>query len=111
MKIALDYDKTYTEDPDFWRAFIILCQMHGHDCRIVTVRDDRPGLDRTQPLIDLEGVLPVIYTRGVAKRWYCDQFTDGWRPDIWVDDNPDNILTNSRLTPEQLVEWRATRAH
>lgn len=111
MRIALDYDKTYTEDPTAWRLFIFHMRAFGHEVRIVTVRDDRTGLDRTQPLIDLEAFVPVVYTRGIAKRWFCSHFTDGWRPDIWIDDKPETILNNSTLTPEQLTEWRAERDH
>ena len=29
MIVALDYDKTYTLDPEFWNQFIDLAQAHG----------------------------------------------------------------------------------
>jgi NAD-dependent SIR2 family protein deacetylase len=104
MKIALDYDLTYSADPEFWDAFIVLAYKWGHDLRIVTVRDDR--LDRRAPLVKLEKKIRVIYTRGVAKKWYCSHFTNGFVPDIWIDDKPESILNNSSATPEFLVGWR-----
>jgi hypothetical protein len=107
MKIALDYDATYTLAPDFWNTFIELVMASGYDIRVVTIRDDR--LDRTAPMRELEKRLPVIYTRGVAKRWYCQHFGDGFIPDVWVDDKPDTILANSTATPDFLVEWREAR--
>jgi hypothetical protein len=107
MRIALDYDQTYTLDPRFWDAFILAANLYGHDVRIVTVRDERH--DRTAPLIALEEKLPVIYTRGVAKGWFCTHFTNGWRPDIWIDDSPRSVLENSSFSPEQLIAWRAER--
>ena len=107
MKIALDYDKTWTADEDLWFAFVRLAKRMGHDIRIVTIRDERH--DRTAPLIELEKHLPVIYTRGVAKKWFCTHFTDGWMPDIWIDDKPETIFENSQFPPEGLAAWRAER--
>lgn len=107
MKIALDYDLTYSLDPKFWNQVIAAARRNGHDIRVVTVRDD--NLDRTAPLLELEQRLPVIYTCGVAKKWYCSHFGDGFTPDVWIDDKPESVLNNSTATPEFLVEWRATR--
>lgn len=108
MRIALDYDDTYTRAPSFWTAFLSLCREAGHDVRVVTIRDER--YDRTAPLATLEGVVPVIYTRGVAKRWFCTHFTDGFMPDVWIDDRPETILRNSDATPDDLLAWRNNRA-
>jgi hypothetical protein len=107
MRIALDFDKTYTEDPRFWDAFITAAQLYGHEVRVVTIRDERH--DRTAPLIALEAKLPVHYTRGVAKAWFCQHFTDGWEPTIYIDDSPRTIFENSTASPEQLKSWRAER--
>lgn len=108
MKIALDYDKTYTADRVFWNAFITAARESGHDVRIVTIRDERH--DRTQPLIDLEQHVPVIYTRGVAKQFFIQHFVpDFWPVSVWIDDRPRTIFENSDATPESLVQWRAER--
>lgn len=106
MKIALDYDRTYSADPRFWNMVVTIAKMFGIDIRGVTARDHQ--LDRTRGLIKFERKLPVIYTCGVAKRWYCEHFTD-FTPDIWIDDKPEGILENSGTTLEQLDEWRANR--
>lgn len=107
MKIALDYDGTYSADPGFWAVVIGVARHRGHDIRVVTARDDL--VDRTAPLADLEALVPVIYTRGIAKRWYCTHFTPDFVPDVWIDDRPEAIIENSRSTPEALAEWRNTR--
>lgn len=107
MKIALDYDRTFTLDPDAWLSFVASFTAAGHDVRVVTIRDEFH--DRTADLVRLEALMPVIYTRGIAKRWYCWHFTDGWSPDVWIDDKPETILGNSMTTPTALVEWRAGR--
>lgn len=107
MKIALDFDDTYTLDPDFWNTFIALAESLGHEVRIVTARDDR--FDRTRALVEIEKLVRVIYCRGVAKRWYVTHFGDGFTPDIWIDDNPESILENSSFTPDDLHNWRESR--
>lgn len=108
MKIALDYDHTFTADPDFWRLFIEQCDKSGHEVRIVTARD--VCHDRTQRLVDIEKFVIVVYCRGIAKKWFMTHFGDGFIPDIWIDDKPESILENSSVTPEKLVEWRNNRS-
>jgi hypothetical protein len=108
MRIALDYDNTYTADPLFWNGFIKDAWARGHEVRIVTVRDERH--DRTAPLIELERRVQIIYTRGVAKQHFCTHVADdGWVPEVWIDDSPRSILENSSASPEWLTDWRATR--
>jgi len=108
MKIALDYDLTYSRDPRFWQWVIRVARFFKHDVRIVTARDER--LDRTSALVEVEKYLPVIYCRGIAKKWYCAHFSEDFIPDIWVDDKPESIIANSTATPESLVDWRLVRA-
>ena len=107
MKIALDFDNCFTLDPDLWIDFVHLAKAHGHEVRVVTGRDDR--YDRTTPLTIVENILPVIYTRGMAKRWYVERFAPDFPVDVWIDDLPERILENSPTSPEALAEWRATR--
>ncbi|RWB40453.1 MAG: hypothetical protein EOQ44_25260 [Mesorhizobium sp.] len=107
MKIALDYDQTYSADPVFWEAFGNLARWYGHDVRIVTARNAE--LDRTAPLVEVERHFPVIYCRGIAKKWFLTHFGDGFVPDIWIDDKPESITTNSAAPPEALEEWRQSR--
>lgn len=108
MRIALDYDNTLSADPEFWVAFLDLAELHGHEVRIVTIRDERH--DRTEPLVDLERSVPVVYTRGVAKRFYLMHFVpDFWPVSVWIDDKPETITHNSETTPEDLAAWRAER--
>lgn len=106
MKIALDYDETYTKDPGLWEDFILMAWSRGHEVRIVTARS--PVEDN----IDDKVRIPVIYCEGVAKRFHCTWFAEdrkGWIPDVWVDDKPQSVDNNSTATREHLVEWRANR--
>ena len=100
MKIALDYDKTYTLDPEFWEDFADLLDNYGHECRIVTARHQvKDNIDHKVPMYE------VIYCDGVAKKFICHHVAD-WNPDIWIDDKPENINNNGPLTKTQLEEWR-----
>lgn len=105
MKIALDYDDTFTLEPALWLNFILAFQLHGHEVRIVTMRS--PEHDRTPDIVALERHAPVIYTNGGAKRAHCEQV--GWVPDVWIDDNPAAILAPSTTSNEVLAAWRAQR--
>lgn len=100
MKIALDYDKTYTLDPYFWDEVVGIAQACGHEIRIVTARHE--VLDNIDNRV---GQLGVIYCDGVAKKFICHHVAD-WNPDVWIDDKPENINSNGPLTRAQLDEWR-----
>lgn len=102
MKIALDYDLTYTLSPSFWDDFINMTVDAGHDVRVVTARN--PQLDSVDEHFDI----PIIYCDGVAKRFVCHHFND-WDPDIWIDDKPQSVDNNSTATKEVLEKWRAER--
>lgn len=112
MKIALDYDKTYTLDKDCWNSVIEEWLSSGHDVRIVTTRSpiyDRISENRLPP-----SKIPVIYCDGVAKRFHCHWFADdgnGWDPDVWIDDKPQGVDNNSTATKEILEAWRASDEH
>jgi hypothetical protein len=86
MKIALDYDGTYTLDPEFWDLVIALAHSHKHDIRIVTMRKPEMKIEINWP----PHTLDVIYTSNKQKREYCDEI--GWHPAIWIDDSPEFIV-------------------
>lgn len=106
MLIALDYDHTYDRAPDLWKKFIDLFENEEHTVILATYRDDR--FDKTPLLEELEKIIPVYYTRGVAKKFWLEHFAPAEHssPDIWIDDRPEAILNNSGLNKEGLSEWR-----
>lgn len=75
MNIALDYDNTFTRDPQFWKDFIVLAKESGHDVHIVTYRRRAPNIE-----------FPVICCQYQAKATYCEHL--GLHIDIWIDDSP-----------------------
>lgn len=86
MKIALDYDGTYTEDPELWDRFIEMAIERGHDVTVVTMRNE----DIAPITHDVEA--DIIYTSLHGKQEYCER--DGEHFDIWIDDNPQWVLTD-----------------
>ena len=73
MRIALDWDGTYTADPELWDAFTKLAESRGHTVTIVTLR--APVVERVSTDLD------VVYCSRTAKRKH---FT----ADVWIDDSP-----------------------
>lgn len=114
MKIAIDYDKTWTADPDVFFEIAYQFASVGHEVYIVTARSptkDTIGIDNEYGAVIVEQALKagwvkkVIYADGVAKKWALHHFHD-LDIDIWIDDKPQGILTNSTATKEILKEWR-----
>jgi hypothetical protein len=89
MKIALDFDDTYTRDPELWDQFIFTARARSHDIRVVTFRKK----NMTDPALDNIGI-PVIYTGFNQKREFTDDM--GWNVDVWIDDSPEFIVGHIR---------------
>lgn len=85
MRIALDFDDTYTRDPEFWNDFIESALARGHDIRIVTFRKST----MRDPLLD-KMIIPVIYTEYQQKRQFTNKIN--WIVDVWIDDSPEFIV-------------------
>ena len=80
MRIALDYDKTYTADPMLWDEFIYAAQARGHTVFVATMRLP------SEPIEDVS--LPIIYTSRKAKSSVV-------KADIWIDDCPQYIFEDA----------------
>jgi hypothetical protein len=92
MKIAIDYDQTFTLDPLFWADFIRLLKSRGHSAMIVSSRQEMDD-NRQQIYWELEALdilIPIFLTSGVAKEFFCEQAKI--KIDVWIDDNPGSIV-------------------
>lgn len=84
MIIAIDYDNTYSADPETFNKVIKLFQDAGHTVICVTGRDD--GV-MGEPVNNSIGKLaPVIFAGSVSKRTAARN--RGYIVDVWVDDMP-----------------------
>ena len=89
MLIVVDYDGTYTADPELFTNFINMAKDGGFDVVCVTMRYKSEG----RPLLDSIGKLcPVFFTGRQAKMQYM--VDKGMIPDIWVDNEPHFIFKN-----------------
>ena len=86
MIIALDYDDTYTRDPNFWDSVIQLAQNKGHKVVCITMR--YPYEIDKEKFPDVE----IICTNRQAKWFYIQEHNI--RIDIWIDDSPYFLLNN-----------------
>src|SRR5665213_3090768 len=87
MRIALDYDNTYTRDTHLWDGFIDSAKARGHEVICVTMRHDV-----MEERIDCGLVNRVVYTGREAKKPFLEKY--GVKIDIWIDDSPHWILQN-----------------
>ena len=91
MRIALDFDDTYTLDPMLWADFIDNAHYRGHSVTIVTGRpDDGDNNDIETSKAVLVCKCPVIYTEYNPKRLFCRSL--GHTFDVWIDDSPQAIV-------------------
>ncbi len=86
MLIALDYDDTYTADPDMWDQFIENARMRGHSIVVATMRYSKIEGDDVRAAL-AEKVDLIVFTERKAKKQFLRN--NQIIPDIWIDDNPD----------------------
>lgn len=89
MLIAIDYDDTYTRDPDGWRACMEFMGKRGHSFVCITGRTDPPTMGR-EPHIGC----PVYCTAGEPKRAFAQR--RGLLVHVWIDDCPEMIGGSGR---------------
>ncbi|MFT6988191.1 MAG: hypothetical protein ACJASL_000151 [Paraglaciecola sp.] len=89
MKIALDYDETYTEDPVLWTAFVNHCVARGHSVTFVTYRPENANNAYIESDAERLGI-DIIYTAGKQKQ-HC------FKADVWIDDCPETIVKYTNL--------------
>lgn len=83
LKIGLDYDQTYTADPELWDTLINVAVMRGHEVTFVTYRN--PDSYNADIICDTQRLgVKVIYTAGMQKSRF-------YKADIWIDDSPETI--------------------
>ena len=108
MRIALDFDGTYSEHPKLWNEFILLCHLHGVGIDIVTLREqDVDKLAIEQDLIDRG--CNIIYCDGRPKHAVAKD--RGLVYDIWIEDDPKAVHEGSRFSSRQLAAWRERDVH
>lgn len=93
MRIALDYDDTYTVDPDLWLSFVALAKARDHEVFVVTMRYPGEVTSMDPSLVKL--VDRVIPTGRQLKRQFTEKM--GIYIDVWIDDMPEYIVTSDLI--------------
>ena len=89
ISIALDYDDTFTADPDLWRAFIADAVARGHSVVCITAR--RKTLENQQELArEMPEGVRVHFSYDEPKADYAKR--NGVPVDVWIDDHPGWIV-------------------
>ena len=89
MIIALDWDKTYTEDTVLFSEFVKIAESRGHTVIIVTARPESHQIANPPSGID------VVYADHEWK--YSASLKAGYKVDIWIDDMPNMIMPQGKL--------------
>ena len=92
MNIALDYDRTFTEDPEGWLEFANIMRARGHQIVGVTMRFpyETAGMVREY----MTACDKIFFTSRTAKKDYMKKV--GVHIYVWIDDMPEWILGDAR---------------
>ncbi len=88
LTIGIDYDDTFTADPEYWRLVIAAGIMRGHRFVCVTCRDASQG-NADELNSEIPPKVAILMTSKASKRWFAEQH--GYRVDIWIDDQPRTV--------------------
>jgi hypothetical protein len=88
MRIALDYDFTFSEDPDAWCAAMAAMIERGHEIIGVTARHPDHNADMHDSYFRL--CTEVYFTAGEFKRKYMNE-VEKIIVHVWIDDAPEMI--------------------
>lgn len=88
ITVAIDFDGTFTRDPDLFTKIIYLFLEKGHQVVCITSREG--DSQRAQELLDTIGkIIPVVFAGVKYKREAAEEA--GFSVDVWVDDFPITI--------------------
>ncbi|QDH83430.1 hypothetical protein [Achromobacter phage Motura] len=90
MIVGLDFDETYTRDPETWDKVIAVLRAARHTVYCVTMR--YPGLEESLEVSSqLNGKVDACFFTGrKGKRDFM--YAQGINVHVWIDDMPDAII-------------------
>lgn len=104
--IALDFDRTFTSDVEFWRFFIKHAVRRGHTVLCVTGRTETQYSKLELATLFGADVFPLL-----AGCIFCDHspkraatLARGYTVDIWIDDLPEGVGATDKKVFQQLED-------
>ena len=92
LVLAIDFDDTFTADPELWAVFIRLAIHKGHRVYCVTARRNSDEnidlLNDTFAEHDLD--IPIVFSNLGSKMWTMEQ--RNVKVNIWIDDAPHALV-------------------
>jgi hypothetical protein len=98
MIISIDYDKTWTEDPDLWHDFANVARHRRHSVVMVT---GRKGWTDDMARGHIPTWIPIIYAGDQMKEKAAR--AAGYPVDVWIDDMPGTIQAIAKLDPSETL--------
>lgn len=86
LTIAIDFDNTWSADPEGWRAVFHLLTSRGH---AVIMATGRRGWSEDMGRAGLPSNMPIVYCGSELKEKATR--AAGYEVDIWIDDMPGMI--------------------
>ena len=95
MKISIDYDNTFSADPEGWRQVIDLMISRGHEVICITKR----------PAWKMQEVIDSVPVKVIgADRFKIEAATmAGHKVDVWIDDKPETIIPQNKLSARRNI--------
>ena len=88
VNISIDFDDTWTLDPDAWEAVVVALQASGHQVYCVTKRYPEQAQDIVDAMRPMQ--IPIIYSAmGEAKD--TSARVVGVVIDVWIEDKPEQV--------------------
>ena len=88
MIFGIDYDNTFTRDPELWHEFVLLARSRGHECVVVTGRSDE-GQFGAEVRKSVGNLMQIVFAGFEWKREAA--LKRGWKVDVWIDDAPEYV--------------------
>lgn len=98
MLHAIDYDGTFSRDPDYYRAVVAIGRLRGHEYVMVTGRSDSGRWGR-EVRDDVGDLMPIVFADNGWKK--AAALRAGYEVDVWIDDKPEWIARQDPAAAEK----------